>query len=177
MEKPKLDFKAIVLIIWRNLVLLFNINVSLIFNILRGIVNIFIPKTPKNIEGQVVLITGGANGIGKCLAIEFAKEKCKIAIVDINDESGNKVVKELRENYNVKAKFFKADVSNYEKMEDLREAIENEFGTVDILVNNAGILTTDLSLFEKSHEEIQKIINVNLSSHFWVDMNMFNIKI
>ncbi len=105
--------------------------------------------------------------MGKEIALELARHGCNIAIADIVLESAEKVALEISEKYNVKAKAFKTDVSNYESIENLRDNIEDYLGPVDILVNNAGIFPL-ISLRESSTEAVQKLIDVNLSSHFWV---------
>lgn len=127
-------------------------------------------KKSKDITGYVVLITGGANGIGKQLAIQFAKEKCKIAIVDIDYESACQVVEMLRTEFDIKAEAFRADISKFIEVKVLRSLIEETLGSVDILVNNAGIqeLFSYNSMFESSYEQVQKIIDVNFTSNFWV---------
>lgn len=122
----------------------------------------------KNIENQVVLITGGANGLGKALACRFAQEKCKLAIADINFEEAKKTAEFISKTYKISAKEFQVDVSNYEQVRKLRKEIENKLGPVDILVNNAGIVPL-ISLREGKPEDIQRILNVNLASHFWVN--------
>lgn len=61
----------------------------------------------------------------------------------------------------------KVDVSKYVQVNDLRNNIENDLGPVDILVNNAGLLTK-ISLLEGKPEDIQRIIDVNLTAQFWV---------
>lgn len=59
-------------------------------------------------------------------------------------------------------------MSEYEQVQALRQRIENDLGPVDILVNNAGLLT-NVSLLEGSAGELQRVINVNLTSHLWVN--------
>lgn len=140
-----------------------------------GIFRLFVPIKPKNIENQVVLITGGGNGIGKQLAREFAREKCKIAVVDIDFDAASVTAHEIESEFKVMAKAFRTDISNVEQVEKLRFDVEESLGCVDILVNNAGILTTNLSLFEGSHSDIKRIIDINLTSHFWVCMTHMQI--
>jgi all-trans-retinol dehydrogenase (NAD+) len=165
-EPPK--FLAKLTIFGKILIFIHKIEFLCLIQLFRGIWRIFVPKRKKNIEGQVVLITGGGNGIGRQLAIEFAKEKCNIAIVDIDINAAKKLEEELISDYNIKAKAFKVDVSKVKEVENLKILIEDNLGSVDILVNNAGILTTNISFFEGAHDHIQKIIDVNLTSHFWV---------
>lgn len=142
----------------------------LIVDLVIGLLRIFVPVRPKNIEGQVVLITGGGNGIGKQLALQFAREKCKVAVVDIDFDAATKTADEIQAEFKVTAKAFRTDVSNVEQIEKLRLSVEESLGCVDILVNNAGILTTSVSLFEGSHADIKRIIDINMSSHFWVSI-------
>lgn len=115
----------------------------------------------------IFLVTGGGNGLGMETAFELARLGCNIAIADIVLESAEKVAQEINEKYNVKAKGFKTDVSDFKSVEKLREDVEKSLGPVDILVNNAGIFPL-ISLREGSIEAVQKIIDVNLSAHFWV---------
>jgi all-trans-retinol dehydrogenase (NAD+) len=152
----------------RFIVFIIKVNFKLFVNFLHGIWRFVVPKTKKKIEGQVVLVTGGANGIGKEIVLEFARKKCKIAIVDIDCEAACKLAEELRNEFKIEAKAFRVDVSNYEEVYELRGLVQDALGTVDILVNNAAIVTTNISLLEGSYEEIQKIVDVNLTSNLWV---------
>lgn len=65
--------------------------------------------------------------------------------------------------------FAKVDVSDYEKVQQLQKNIENDVGPVDILVNNAGLLT-NVSLLEGKADEIQRVVNVNLTGYLWVSL-------
>lgn len=165
-ERTSICTKFVVL--GKIIALVLKVHFFWIVEIFRKISRCFVPAKKKNIEGQVVLVTGGGNGIGKSLVLQFAKQKCKIAIVDIDCDAACKLAEELRENFKVEAKAFRADASNIEEVEQLRELIEESLGPVDILVNNAGIITTTVSIFEGSHEYIQKVMDINLTSHFWV---------
>jgi NAD(P)-dependent dehydrogenase (short-subunit alcohol dehydrogenase family) len=118
-------------------------------------------------------IQGSANGLGKAIAIQLARENCNLCIVDINQSEAEITAKELTEKFNVKAKAYKVDVSDYEAIEKLREDIIKDFNqTVDILVNNAGILSA-ISLFEGHHDQVKKVIDVNFTQHFWVSAALF----
>ncbi len=112
-------------------------------------------------------MTGGANGLGKEIAIKLASVGCNVAIADVNLEDARLTAEEIACKFNVKAMAYHADVSDFNSVQLLKEKIESTLGFVDILVNNAGILTL-ISLREGTPADIQRIINTNLTSHFWV---------
>lgn len=130
-----------------------------------GFIRIFQCKKPENVSGQLCLITGGANGLGRTLALKFAKEGCNIAIVDIVDTES--AVQEIRYTYGVNCQGFHCDISDTKSVELLRKEVECSMGPVDILVNNAGLLYMG-HILQCSIEAIQKCIDVNLVSHFKV---------
>ncbi|XP_058452099.1 estradiol 17-beta-dehydrogenase 11-like [Malaya genurostris] len=129
------------------------------------VVEIFSPPPPKNISGQTALVTGGANGIGKAIATELAKEGCNVIIVDLDQTNGEKTALELRR-YNVTTVAYKFDVAEYEQVRQLYRVVERDFGPVDILVNNAGILPF-LSSEENHPSGIKRMMDVNVLAGFW----------
>ncbi len=119
----------------------------------------------KLLEGKTALITGAARGIGKGIAIEFAKVGANIAFTDLRiDENAEVTVKEL-EAFGVKVKGYASDASKFEETQAIVDAIINDFGQVDILVNNAGI-TMDNLLMRMTEQQWDAVINVNLKSVF-----------
>ncbi|XP_062708919.1 estradiol 17-beta-dehydrogenase 11 isoform X1 [Aedes albopictus] len=133
--------------------------------LVRYVVALFVSPQKKKITGQLALVTGGANGLGREICLQLAKEGCHIAVNDLDATNGEKTVEDLRK-MGVKAKFFKADISNFDAVQGLRKEIEGSLGPVDILVNNAGVLPL-MSLREGKPEDIQKVLEINLLSHFW----------
>jgi all-trans-retinol dehydrogenase (NAD+) len=153
-----------------------NFFLSICFVVLKSIVlsvpeffKWLIPKRSKNIAGQLALVTGGSNGIGKAIAMSLAEKGCSIAIANRNHQEGIKTAKEIAEKFGVKAEAFKVDVSNCEDVKKLKVKVENSLGCVDILVNNAAYLTLKFSLLEGTDQEIQEVIDTNLTSYFWVN--------
>ena len=142
-----------------------------VVEVLKGIVLFVIPQTPKNVCSEVALVTGGANGLGRDIALRLAKEGCNIVIVDVDLTGAERTAKEIEEKFKVKTKAFKVDVSNYKEVLQLKVDIESSIGNVDILVNNAGVMPMML-LRSGNFEDIQKTINVNLTSHLFVSMNL-----
>lgn len=149
---------------------------------LKWVKEIFLPPRPKNIAGQLAVVTGGSNGLGKAIAMRLAQEGCNICIANRNVIEGQKTAAEIEEKFGVKAKAFKVDVSKHEDVAKFKTDVENSMGTVDILVNNAGLLALNISLLEGTPKDIQEIIDVNLTSYFWVrifweSIRAWNLKI
>jgi 3-oxoacyl-[acyl-carrier protein] reductase len=116
------------------------------------------------LEGKIVVITGGANGIGKATAEAFAAQKAQVIIVDINPEALAKTKTELQSSgYEIET--YPLDVANSEAVESCFKSIIDRFQHIDVLVNNAGILK-DRSLLKMSYEEWDAVINVNLKGVF-----------
>lgn len=120
----------------------------------------------KRVEGKVAVITGAAFGIGKATSLLLAREGAKVAITDIQDEEGQKVVDEIR-NFSGIAKFWQLDISNEDNVSKVFADIILEFGAIDILVNNAGIAGVNKPTHEISKEEWEKVINVNVGGVFF----------
>jgi len=98
----------------------------------------------KLLEGKVALITGGARGIGRAIALAYASEGAHVAFSDLKyDEIAEALEKEI-ENFGVKGKGYASDASSFESSEELVNKVAEEFGRIDILVNNAGITRDNL---------------------------------
>jgi 3-oxoacyl-[acyl-carrier protein] reductase len=119
----------------------------------------------KLLEGKTAIVTGAARGIGKSIAIRFAKEGCNIAFTDLAiDENAQATEKEL-EALGVKVKGYASNAANFEDTHKVVDEIVKDFGRVDILVNNAGI-TRDGLMMRMSEQQWDMVINVNLKSAF-----------
>jgi len=119
----------------------------------------------KLLEGKVAVITGAARGIGKSIAVEFAKQGADVAFTDLKlDENTEALEKELA-GFGVKAKGFASDASNFEDSQKVMDEIVEEFGRVDALINNAGI-TRDTLLMRMTEDQWDLVLNVNLKSVF-----------
>jgi len=116
------------------------------------------------LEGKVALITGGARGIGKEIAMVFAKEGANIAICDVNLEEAEKTAKEIQD-LGRESLAFKADVTDFNQVQAMVDKILDKLSKIDILINNAGI-TKDNLLLRMSEEEWDKVIAVNLKGTF-----------
>ncbi|XP_018786056.1 PREDICTED: 17-beta-hydroxysteroid dehydrogenase 13-like [Bactrocera latifrons] len=125
-------------------------------------------KKEKSIKNEVAVVTGSASGLGKNIAIELAARGCHVAICDINNDLAVTTAKEIAEKYGVKAKAYKVDVTKYDEIVELNEKLTNDIGVATILVNNAGLLMHSDRL-KPTVKEIEAMINVNYTSHFWTN--------
>jgi 3-oxoacyl-[acyl-carrier protein] reductase len=116
------------------------------------------------LKEKVALITGGARGIGREIALLFAKEGSSVAIGDVNIEEARKTCQEI-EAMGRESLAIQLDVTNYAKVEEAINKILDKFTKVDILVNNAGI-TKDNLLLRMTEAEWDAVLNVNLKGAF-----------
>jgi 3-oxoacyl-[acyl-carrier protein] reductase len=117
------------------------------------------------LQNKVALITGATRGIGKGLALTFAKNGANIAFTYVSSEEKAKALEQELAALGVKAKGYKSDAANYKAAEELANAVVKEFGTIDVLINNAGI-TRDTLLMRMSEQQWDEVMNANLKSVF-----------
>ncbi|MGF3112536.1 SDR family NAD(P)-dependent oxidoreductase [Facklamia sp. P9177] len=115
----------------------------------------------ERLEGKVLIITGGAQGMGKVHAEVALAEGAKVVITDINEEKGNEVAKELGKN----VLFVKQDVTKESDWKKVIDATMDKWGRIDSLVNNAGI-TYNMKIEDVSLDDYMKIVNINQVSVF-----------
>ena len=114
--------------------------------------------------GNVAFVTGAGSGIGKAIALMFAREGASLAINDINEKTLAETTKQASE-LGAKVAPLSADVSIADKVREIVNRAKSEFGRIDILVNNAGIV--DYRPFPEITEEIwDRMIATNLKSAF-----------
>ena len=119
----------------------------------------------KLLKDKVAVITGASRGIGRGIAIEFAKQGCNVAFTySKSSEQANELVVELNK-FNVDVKGYKSDASSFSASELLIEEVLKDFSSIDVLVNNAGI-TKDNLLMRLSEQDFDDVIKVNLKSVF-----------
>lgn len=121
-------------------------------------------------KDKVVLITGGAAGIGKATALRFAEEGARVVICDVNEEAGQATLKELGEG----AAFYKVDVADRAAVQAWVDDVVARYGRIDVLVNNAGIIRDGQLVKVKNgqlvgqmpEENFDLVIAVNLKGAF-----------
>lgn len=117
-----------------------------------------------SLKGQSAIITGGARGIGKEIALTLAKAGANIVIADLVLEQAQKTAEELK-SLGCQALAQKVDVSKMQDVETMVQNTVNEFKTLDILVNNAGV-TKDTLLIRMKEEDWEFVLKVNLTGTF-----------
>jgi NAD(P)-dependent dehydrogenase (short-subunit alcohol dehydrogenase family) len=114
--------------------------------------------------GKIVVVTGAANGIGKCVSETYAQRGATVVLADKDKLMGEKVEASIIADKG-KALFVKTDVSSPQDIDNLFKTVAMTFGKIDILINNAGVSRWK-SPYELSVEEWDEIIHTNLRSIF-----------
>ncbi len=117
------------------------------------------------LEGKVALITGASRGLGRALALAYAREGAKLVLNSRSEGSLQPVVEEA-EGAGAEALAVPADVASSADVQGLVEAAVDRFGKVDVLVNNAGLLGPRVKIEEYPEEEWRRVIDANLTAPF-----------
>jgi len=117
------------------------------------------------LENKVSLITGATRGIGKGIALLFAKNGSNIAFTYVSSDEKARALETELQAFGIKAKGYKSDAGDFKAADELITAVVADFGTIDVLVNNAGI-TRDTLLMRMSEQQWDEVINANLKSVF-----------
>jgi len=119
----------------------------------------------KLLENKTAIVTGATRGIGKGIAVEFAKQGANVAFTFSASLEAAKALEEELQSYGVKAQGYQSNAADFDAAQELVKEVNSAFGAIDILVNNAGI-TRDNLLMRISEEDFDKVIEVNLKSVF-----------
>ena len=117
------------------------------------------------IQGKVIVVTGGASGLGAATATHLVEQGAKVILVDMNQEQGNALQQQLGE----QAEFVQLDVTDEQAVEAFFNHVENQYGQLNGLVNCAGIAPSAKVLGKNGIHELamfQKVLNINVSGTF-----------
>jgi NAD(P)-dependent dehydrogenase (short-subunit alcohol dehydrogenase family) len=119
------------------------------------------------LQGKVGIVTGGRRGIGKAIAVTFARSGCDLAICDLTTDDGQlaETAAEIKR-LGSRCLTLKTDVSQREDVENAVRAALSEFGRIDLLVNCAGVWIPGQTLIECTDENWDTVINTNLKGSF-----------
>jgi len=122
-----------------------------------------------DLENKIALVTGSTRGIGRAIALSFAKNGATIVVNGRDEERGKSVVEEIKA-LGRESIFVRADVGDQEQVNNLVAQIIEKFGRIDILVNNAGINVGKegrVPIHEFSEDDWHRTINVDLNGVFY----------
>jgi 3-oxoacyl-[acyl-carrier protein] reductase len=119
----------------------------------------------KLLQDKVAIITGASRGIGKGMAVEFAKHGCQVAFTYLSSVEKAQALEAELSQFGIKAKGYRSDAGDFKAAEMLIEQVLADFGTIDIVVNNAGI-TRDNLLMRMTEDQFDEVIKANLKSVF-----------
>ena len=150
----------------RFICLLLKILLCIVQGLLGFLWSLIKRREEPNFTCDIALITGGAQGLGRELALLFSSAGATVVIWDINEEKLRQTVSEItargREAFG-----YVVDLSNREEVKRGAERVREEVGNVSILINNVGVLPGKL-LKKFKDGEFEKTITVNFLSHYWV---------
>ncbi|XP_048214391.1 epidermal retinol dehydrogenase 2 [Perognathus longimembris pacificus] len=138
-----------------------------LFSVLEALVFTLIPKPRKNVAGEIVLITGAGSGLGRLLALQFARLGSVLVLWDVNTEGNEKTCQMVREAGATKVHTYTCDCSQKEEVYKVAEQVKREVGDISILINNAGIVTGKKFL-DCPDELMEKSFDVNFKAHLWI---------
>lgn len=114
---------------------------------------------------RVAIITGGAKGIGRGIALKFAEEGCSIAIADISMKEANDTLAEVSKRGR-EGLAIKCDVTDSKQVRATVDKVISKFGKIDILVNNVGAMPPTPPIEDLPEEDWDKVLALNLKSDF-----------
>lgn len=120
----------------------------------------------KRTENKVVIVTGGALGIGRETCLLLAKEGAKVAVTDVLDNEGKELTNEINQSGG-EAKFWHLDVADEKAVKNVYAEVVKKFKKIDALVNNAGIAGADKPTHELTEKEWDAVMNVNVKGVFF----------
>ncbi len=125
-------------------------------------------KGSGRLEGKVLLITGGDSGIGRAVAVLFAKEGADVAIAYLNEHDDAKFTKSVIEKYGRRCYLIPCDISKEKNCLTVVERTIKQFDKIDILINNAAIHYESKSIEDISTSQLMKTFGTNVFPLFWI---------
>ena len=120
------------------------------------------------LQGKVAIISGGDSGIGRAVAVLFAKEGCDIVIAYLNEHEDANYTKEVIEYYGRKCLLIACDLRKEESSTQVINETLKTFGKVDILVNNCGVQFPQNSILDITAEQLRNTFETNIFSFFYL---------
>ncbi|XP_035659075.1 epidermal retinol dehydrogenase 2-like [Branchiostoma floridae] len=154
--------------ILKGFVVALRFGMLMLFSLIAGLVNLvsfIFPPAKKSVSGEIALITGAGSGLGRGMALSFARLGATIVAWDINEEANEATVQMIRQEGG-KAFGFVCDCSKRDDIYRVAQQVKTSVGHVTILINNAGIVT-GRKFLDCPDDLIQKTMDINTNAHFW----------
>jgi FlaA1/EpsC-like NDP-sugar epimerase len=146
-----------------------------VYDVIVSIVRFFLPRSLKPVRSfadDIVLITGAAHGLGRCLALEFAKRGGTLVLWDINKRGLNSVKSEINSSHpRVEVFAYVCNCADREEVYATAERVKSEVGNVSVVINNAGIVTGKM-LMDETDDDFERVNTVNSTCHSWVSVTV-----
>lgn len=127
------------------------------------------------LPGKVAVVTGGGRGLGFNMAQALAEVGVRgIAIMDVQQELGDKSARELSEQTGIDVRFYRVDVRDGAGMNGTVQDVVDHFGRLDILINAAGIADSNMKAETYDHEKFRRLIDINVTGSFIVSQAVAN---
>ncbi len=117
------------------------------------------------LQGKVAIVTGGAQGMGRAIALRYAQEGASVVVADLQEDGAQKAAREIQA-AGGKAVGVRVDVRNQEQVQAMVEAAVREFGGLDVLVNNAGVGRI-IPFFETTERDWDFMFDINCKGLLW----------
>ncbi|NWR72061.1 RDHE2 dehydrogenase, partial [Centropus unirufus] len=137
-----------------------------VYYLLEWLVFSVVPRWKKSVRGEIVLITGAGSGVGRHLALKFARLGAAVVLWDINEEGLKESRRLLTEEGATRVHCYICDCSKRQDVYRVADQVKKEVGDVTILINNAGIVTGK-KLLDCPDSLMEKTMEVNIMAHFW----------
>ena len=124
-------------------------------------------KGSEKLKGKIAFITGADSGIGRAVAVLFAKEGAAVVIVYLNEHEDANVTREAVEKYGGKCLLVPGDITDEKFCIQAVDQAVKEFGRIDILINNAGVQFEQKNLEDITTEQLLKTFQTNIFAMFW----------
>jgi len=117
------------------------------------------------LKGRTAIVTGATRGLGRAIALKLAMQGANIAFNYLNNKDSAEILSKQIKEFGVSVLSFQVDIKDFKKVQEMKDAVLEEFNTFDILVNNAGIVR-DKAFSMMSEEDWDSVLDTNLKGTF-----------